>query len=339
MKIVLDTSALILDPWLRSPTWQAARALAAMNYSTVNAEFVLPEVVRLELPAALMRKWGGKEVKEARRVVPDVPSDEDLLERHNKLVNQNFVVSPVGAITAAHARQSVMRAVARRPPCDQNGEQLRDSLVWEAVLSIAASEPDKTVFFFVSDRIFWSGKKGPAASDLLQDARDRGVVVHFFRGTPDFIERNNEAVAFVTESWIVEKLGERLKNEATTMFDGVLRSFLEPYPPPLRMKYEGDIAFETERMQIRSRHSIALPDRTVALAVGTVWPATVTWELEEPIGLLPDGAPRVDLIQQDGRTLARARAELIFRNETVVSEEVGNVVPVWTDGYVQFSGM
>jgi predicted nucleic acid-binding protein len=169
MLIVLDTNVLIQD--IRSRL--SALNELAQYCSSVRAGLFLPEVVEIELVAHIEHEVQCRhaDVKKALRRLPREFQhifNSDAFDREVQALTAGIQDTINGLvethrlrripISAEAARQSIQRSVQRRPPCDANGEEIRDAMIWEAALAAVAQYGGPLILLtedhgFASDRL------------------------------------------------------------------------------------------------------------------------------------------------------------------------------------------
>lgn len=169
MLIILDTNVLVQD--IRSRL--SALNELAQYCNSVRAGLFLPEVVEIELVAHIEREAQQRHAdvtKALHRLPPEFRHvfNSDAFDSEVQALTtgiQNTINGLVETrrlrripISAEAARQSIQRSVQRRPPCNANGEEIRDAMVWEAALAAVAQYGGPLVLLtedhgFASDRL------------------------------------------------------------------------------------------------------------------------------------------------------------------------------------------
>lgn len=106
-------------------------------------------------------------------------------------------------------RDAVTRAIVRRRPCSEKGEEIRDAILWNTVLEIAkGSRPDPVAFISENRRQFEGDETGVLHGDLLRDLEESGIAnLTFYSSVEDFGKRHASNIEFVTKDWIKANLG------------------------------------------------------------------------------------------------------------------------------------
>jgi hypothetical protein len=205
MKVILDTTELWNDYWLRSAPLRMLREFL----KTSGAKLVLPDVVVREVLrhyrkqvedacAGLKRNLEALEglVLEGSISKGRLPDSEALIEIHKSGLDQllaelgaDVVSSNVLDVTAL-----LERALSGRRPFNGDGKKgFRDSLIWEHVLRLAKT--DYVVFVTRNTNDFCAGKDGELHPQLREDLVARNVTagrIEVIVGLGEFIRWSAE---------------------------------------------------------------------------------------------------------------------------------------------------
>jgi predicted nucleic acid-binding protein len=201
--VVLDTTVLIADYWLRSPSF-----LLLYDYlSKSEAVLVIPQIVfeetvnhyKEDLKAATSELQ--KASRELVRLLPNFPSSPSYplqifkLQKqepydkflHEKLRTVGAQIVPYDEIPQ---KDIVRRDLGRRRPFQPSGKGYRDTLMWETVLRHCLAKPSRTVLITNNLKDFSDPSGGQLHTDLRTDALGIGAdrVVELFHDLPDFTD-------------------------------------------------------------------------------------------------------------------------------------------------------
>ena len=95
------------------------------------------------------------------------------------------------------------RAICRKRPCTDRGEEIRDAVLWRSVLDIAKEAPEKTVIFISENAKQFASGDGTLHADLQQDCKEHGVNVKYFSSLDDFGKQHASKIDFITEDWLL----------------------------------------------------------------------------------------------------------------------------------------
>ena len=100
----------------------------------------------------------------------------------------------------------VDRAIRRKRPCTDRGEEIRDAILWHSVLDIAQESADKTVTFISQNTNQFSQADGSLHPDLLGDCAERAVTVKYFTSLDDFAKQHASNIEFITKEWLLASI-------------------------------------------------------------------------------------------------------------------------------------
>lgn len=215
MQIVLDTNVLQQDFRLRSGRWRVIAEFA----EKVNARFALPQIVLDETVANYRRALERRRAEVVRAaeelsgllrtpwalpVLPDVEAEvasfTDGLLRGLSVRNADIV-----PYLHDHLTDAIGRAIARRRPCSDKGEEIRDAVLWSAVLHVAKERGGHVCF--VSQNVRQFGQDAETLhSDLVAEAAALGVLVEYFPSLEAFARKHATPIAFIDAEWIESQL-------------------------------------------------------------------------------------------------------------------------------------
>ena len=119
----------------------------------------------------------------------------------------------------------VLRGIKRIPPANEKGEELRDVILWLYVLEIAR-ERGEQVAFISDDSGFWSGddRERPLPT-ILEHISSKNVQVQLYRSMNAFVADHSLEVENVTETWVLEVVGE---NGLVALLEAAVKKLDEP---------------------------------------------------------------------------------------------------------------
>lgn len=117
----------------------------------------------------------------------------------------------------------VSRAIQRKKPLDDKGQQFRDGILWLTLLDYAENTDEKIIAFISDNPTDFSDKgESKLSKELIEETKSRGVEIKYFRTLNDFAKEHASVINFITKEWIesnidksvieklfVEILGER----------------------------------------------------------------------------------------------------------------------------------
>lgn len=153
------------------------------------------------------------------------PADVDPEAEVNKYLEHlrarlNISEESLVAYRAEYLPEVVSRAINRVRPCSDDGEEIRDAILWLTVKDVAKNDGDfRTVFISRNTRQF-AGENKELHQSLREEAEREGLEVHYYPDLTTFIVARASAVDYVTEDWLSEHLsvGE-IKNEVLELVE------------------------------------------------------------------------------------------------------------------------
>jgi hypothetical protein len=120
------------------------------------------------------------------------------------------------------------RAIRRKRPCTDRGEEIRDAILWHSVLDIAQESPDKTVIFISQNTKQFSQGDGTLHPDLLRDCSERAVTIKYFTSLDDFGKQHASIIEFINEEWLLASIDmDKVLGKAQKIVEGYAERSLE----------------------------------------------------------------------------------------------------------------
>jgi predicted nucleic acid-binding protein len=314
MLIVLDTNVLQEDFLMAS-----GRFRVLLDYAErTQATFVLPRIVVDELGANYRREL-------QKRLAAVTRAHEQLHGIHPASSPPTVALDIDAATTEYLARTCrrlrvrpsdvpdyapryladvVRRAIDRRRPCSDKGEEIRDALLWLATLD-AAAEASEPVFLISRNTAQFSADKSSLHPDLLAEAVGRGITVHYLPSVEEFARQHATRIAFITDEWLSNQIA------SDEVFDGVRDEIVDAARRTLLLRwqsYEHDYSVEGGGVSIDEYFVNVLADGDMLVEIHWYGHATVEFtEYSE------DGGYR-----QDIDLTVRITTEATVRDQAVV---------------------
>jgi hypothetical protein len=216
MEVILDTNIYQEDFGMRSGRFQILLDYLRKTQSRIT----LPKVVYQELRANFERELRSR----LNSYVSSKGSLGSILQREitgplevdiEKEVNEyldgfkhkwQILDSEITEYTPSHLELAIERAVRRRKPCNDKGEEIRDAILWQMVLATAELAENKTVVFVSRNTRQFAGADGTLHPDLAAECQLSGVTVRYFPSLDSFAKEHASRVAFVTDQWLRDRL-------------------------------------------------------------------------------------------------------------------------------------
>lgn len=202
MKVVLDTNIFCRDYRLKGTDFRTfLEALERTEYSLYIPKVVIQEVInKYEEQVEKSRRKIERELDNIRRVTGETIAEPiteaalaELASEYESYLRDRLDIAGAQYLDypAASHEQVARRAMERRKPFKENGAGYRDTLIWEAVLELAASGGTGTVAF-VSANTKDFAENGGLHGDLLAEVDtlpgDHSKVI-YHRNLEDFNDR------------------------------------------------------------------------------------------------------------------------------------------------------
>lgn len=223
MDISLDTNILFEDPWLRSVQLKALLDHLQVSQSSL----ILSEVVCIELDALYSRRIDEvfvshkKVASTAQRFnlegFADSLNDERIkanIEAWRTNIQRLYRAWYVEVlpISGSVAREAVVRAANRLPPCKADGRGERDAMIWLSLLERCETSrlvnPNYELGLISRNDRDFANSQGKLRQELVQDTADRNVSIRLFASVQDFVTQCLESVSYITLEWILERIDE-----------------------------------------------------------------------------------------------------------------------------------
>jgi hypothetical protein len=178
---------------------------------------------RILMPLIVYRELGGvyksklstrlKAYKDARELLErsltdaqipsleiDIPSE---VEKYLEFVKKRLKIRDKDIIPYRehYLDNLVARAIMRRKPFSEKGEEFRDALLWLTFLDVAREAREETLAFISNDAKAF-GHSHQLHEALLHEAEGTGKQVNFYNSIKKFIESHASQIEYITPSWL-----------------------------------------------------------------------------------------------------------------------------------------
>ena len=218
MIIVLDTNVLHDDFLMKS-----GRFAILLDYvKKTQSKIILPKIVYDELAATYerelskrlrdyMRANGSLAAALSQTKLPTINiSIENEVTSYMQYVKDTLGVKDeeIFDYKDSYLHDVIERAIHRKRPCTERGEEIRDAVLWHSVLDIALKVPDKTLIFVSKNIKQFTLSENTLHPDLLDDCSKRGVIVKYFISLDAFAKEHASTIDFITNKWLIDSIGE-----------------------------------------------------------------------------------------------------------------------------------
>ena len=233
MRVILDTNVIQADPLMRSGRFDVLLEFVRKTESTI----VLPQLVHDELQANYARdlqsrinKWisAKNQVNGLLPTTVDANLEVDVAEATRSYLE--YVRTRLGVPDNSivpyrndHLADVLKRAIARRRPCSDKGEEIRDAVLWHHVLDLAAESNDRVVFVSQNTGQF-SLDKIALHPELAEEVSSRGLRVEYYPSLEEFGRQHATPIEFITKEWIAQQIDDAALIEGSR---GIVESYIE----------------------------------------------------------------------------------------------------------------
>ncbi len=230
MDVILDTNVIVADIWQASQNFRFL-----MNYiEKTNSSILIPTVVDIEVKAFFTRKVTEiiLEIQTAHKhaerfqikQIPPLDLDtiksttlgawDDIYEKEFKQVYGQVI-----PLRQSILEQAVTRAAYRLPPCKENGEGMRDALIWFQILEYCKtkSSNEPVAFISMNTRDFAGQDKTMLRAELEKDAQ--GINLLYYPSLEIFLKNYSKSISHITNEWLAARIDFRqVKRKITGYF-------------------------------------------------------------------------------------------------------------------------
>lgn len=222
MDIVIDANIIRRDLKLKDKNFEiVVDYLKRTNSKLIFPNIVIDEIKGLYKRALTERYEEFKKSKEKLvstflfSELPEIP-EIDIESDSEKYIE--FIHSKLGTSddNIIHYKNEflpelVKRAIERKKPLDENGQQFRDGLLWLTLLDYAKSKDDKRITL-ISDNPKDFAEKGEnkLAEELAIEAEELGVEIKYFKRLNDFAKEHASVIEFIDKEWIKSKVNFKI---------------------------------------------------------------------------------------------------------------------------------
>lgn len=234
MIVILDTNVYQQDYTLES---QRMEVLLDFVRKT-KGKIVLPKIVfdelianyRRELDARIARANRAIEqlnglLPEGRRSALSTIEPDSAVERYRSWVLAKIAVGEADLVPlkASYLNEVVERAISRRAPCTESGEEMRDALLWLTVRDIACETPEPVMFISYNTKQF-TRNKTDLHPDLRAELAGLNADLDYLPSLESFTREHASHIAFITEAWLIAQIPPADLIEGSR---GIIESYVE----------------------------------------------------------------------------------------------------------------
>lgn len=236
MDIVIDTNIIIQENFIRSP-----KILALLDYlKKTHSKIILPQIVKEESIARYrdrlieqLNKFKGlanvcfsnigtefninaeKEVNAYKAHIQKLSNDGLLYEVP---YNNDFLPEVIN------------RMVNRIKPCNQNGEECRDVVLWLSIKNLL--KKGKSVAFISNNYTEFAPDKKTLYPQLMAELTQERLELKYYPSLDEFIKSHATKVDYITKEWVEKEISK------IDLIDILLRHFFA-HEKKVFMQHEG----------------------------------------------------------------------------------------------------
>ncbi len=180
-----------------------------------GSQIIVPRLVLEELSANYERELASKfgKLLRAKDQVNGMTLDASLpsleldisgtVAKYVEYVRQRLKLTESSLVEykEENLRDAITRAVRRRRPCTDRGEEIRDAVLWNSVLDLAATAKEHVAFISRNTAQFTEDKSS-LHPDLLTEVSDKAVRIAYYPSLEEFGRAHATRIAFATKTWI-----------------------------------------------------------------------------------------------------------------------------------------
>lgn len=218
MDVIIDSNIIRRDLKLNDKNFE----ILADYLNKTNSRLIIPSIVIEEVKGlykrALIERYDEfikcsnklksilitKSTPTISEIDYEKEADEYILYIHNKLgTSEDNIIYYKNDFLP----DLVKRAINRKKPLDDKGQQFRDGLLWLSMLDYAENTIEKRIAF-ISDnpKDFSENGTKKLNQELKAEAESKQLEIIYFRELSDFAKEHASIIDFITEDWISENI-------------------------------------------------------------------------------------------------------------------------------------
>lgn len=219
MVVILDTNTIIQHPMMDNELYEVLG-----NYlSKTDSYLLMPEIVYQELPVIYKRRLNETlnkinsaesnlialiSKKDYKKTELDIEQEtENFLKRVDKYC-ERFKKEYSAPIKDFMFKEALHRAVYTIRPCSEGREEFRDTLLWLTVIDVAQKQDERNVVFISNNTKDFCDAYGNLHEELLKDADDKDIKIHFYKTLSDFIKDHAETIGGIDNDRVEQIIGQ-----------------------------------------------------------------------------------------------------------------------------------
>lgn len=216
MDVAIDANILIRDYWLGSFNIRVLFDYIRKTQSYILIHEIVKDEVRgklkrdvLETSEEINKALKGARKRLHEKNIPLIEADSfvkavlDKWEANfQKKMDTN--IAKILPLDNTALPEAIKRAIERIPPCHQQGEQMRDAIIWLNLIEYCKKHHTVNELAFISENTndFASKDKLSLHPVLLNDIHNNGVKILYYSSLEDFIKVQAQPIKHITFDWI-----------------------------------------------------------------------------------------------------------------------------------------
>jgi hypothetical protein len=225
MDVILDSNVFLKDLKFESP--QFGELLAYLRRT--GSKLVIPSMVTLEVTErykeslrsslkTAFRSWGSlaKIRMSPHPEFPNIDLDQEVqkLKEHLLRVSSGIQTVQWSDVSGIDVNEIARRGTKRLRPANQNGEELRDVILWLTVLQYARKTNQEIVFISDDHGFRQAADKDDLHSELVEEIATAKLPIHFYRDISAFLTSHSLSQEPIGGDWVLRYVNsEYLANE------------------------------------------------------------------------------------------------------------------------------
>ncbi|MTI48426.1 MAG: DUF4935 domain-containing protein [Firmicutes bacterium] len=219
MHVILDTNILRQDILLRSDDFNIL-----LDYlNKTNSKVIFPQIVYEEVKEVYKRLLVEREndfsrafeklentlvdnvyIKKVKEVKVEQESEKYLGYLKDKLRIKDNEIIPY---RDNYLSEIIQRAICRKKPCSEKGQEFRDTVLWLSILDITKQLTTREIVFISNNtRDFASKDNKCLHKDLQLDMKKNNLKIHYYNSLKHFIKTQAIKIDYINISWIKETI-------------------------------------------------------------------------------------------------------------------------------------